>query len=365
MWGLNSVFARYLMNRVAASGGRMGTLQMMVVLSVLAIPSLFLFSTLPKLFGRAVNARRARAAQLAAGVESAAAAATAPARPPMHKRLAAGTGIGFLVTGMCIAFYYAATLLPAYMSVLATMSTPLFVAIIEAAAKRRRPPMLLFPAVLLTLGASGITVAGSWNGGSAALSQLATGQVLAGLCLAFGGAVLMAVYMVAAQMSAHLVSCDAIMWANRVTTVAICLPLAFAFEGGVSGWAWLRGLDGVGWGVMVAWATLIYTAGVLLLQVVSRRLGSAAPVAMCVGLRLVGSLAFQALLLPQETPTGALAAAGIVLVILTVSAYLGLQAFRPDLLDGACCPWRRQREGAAPPAHELQRSPASLSVDTV
>jgi hypothetical protein len=65
---------------------------------------------------------------------------------------------------------------------------------------------------------------------------------------------------------------------------------------------------------------------------------------MCVGLRLVGALAFQALLLlPGESPATAAAGAGSALVLVTISAYLALQAFRPDLLDAVEKPAARRR----------------------
>jgi drug/metabolite transporter (DMT)-like permease len=324
---------------VTSAGARLGPLQLMVALSVASLPALLLSSTLPSWLLRRWRSR-GRVATAAQGDATAQAtckeaAPVAPQLPPSaRRRLGAAMAMGLLVSLQCIALFYAASLVPAYLSVMATMCVPLFVAVMEACVSRRAPPRLLLPAVALTLGASALTVAGSWvgAGGAGGLAAVAKERLVAGVMLAFGGALLMAVYMVAVHITRTLVTADEIMWANRVTLGLVCLPFACALED--PSWAWLRVLTPATIGVFIGWASLVFTSANLLLQVAVRGLGSAAPAAVCISLRLVSALAAQAVMLPKEQPANALQVSGVVCVMLTVTGYLLLQLLAPAAITG-------------------------------
>lgn len=403
-WGLNSVFARYLMVHDKGKVPKPGPMQLMVALSLLSIPTILLTSTFPPILLRAWRRRRAAAAEQAAREPSTAAApdaraapsssssaAAAPARsapsrmshaptmeedtlaalcevsavqlqgsPPLiaeageeegkpaaednaaaaaataaaqplsvWRRVGAGALVGLLISAMTIMLYWSASIIPAYLNVMAIMSTPLMVTVIEACIRRRAPPPALYPAIALTLAASGLVIAGSWagNGGNVALTQLGGAKVAGGLALAFAGAVVMSFYMVSVQMTASLVTTDQVMWANRLTLLIVVLPFALTMEDRT--WAWVPAMTPALWGILVAWASIIFTASTLLIQVAVRRLGSAAPVAMCISLRLVSALAGQQALLPDEQPASPVTIAGVACVIVVVTGYLGLQAFAP------------------------------------
>ncbi|KAI8472119.1 MAG: hypothetical protein J3K34DRAFT_467658 [Monoraphidium minutum] len=347
LWGLNPVFARFLMLEVSGAGARLGPLQLMVALSVMSMPALLLSSTLPSWLLRRRAAARRAAAEGGAPAGAAAAAKAADAAPPPsgRRRLGAAAGMGLLVSLQCVALFYAASLIPAYLSVMATMCVPLFVAVLESCVHARPPPRLLLPAVALTLAASGVAVAGSWvgAGGGVGLAALTKGRLIAGMVLAFGGALLMSVYMIAVHVTRNLVTADEIMWANRVTLALVCLPFACALEDPT--WGWLRILTPATAGVLIGWASLVFTSANLLLQVAVRGLGTAAPAAVCISLRLVSALAGQAVMLPGEQPANALQVAGVVCVMVVVTAYLLLQLLAPAALTG-----RHAGEGEAPEA---------------
>lgn len=314
LWGLNPVCARYLMANVSTvSAVAPGPMQLMVLLSLLSL-----------LLRPSPSKPRVPAAAAAAG------------RAPSWKaRAGAAAAIGLLVTAQCLANNFAAARIPAYLGVMANMCAPLFVAVLEAAVNRRRPPRLLLPTIVLTLAASAAVVAGSWTGGAGGgLAALGAGGAVGGLALALLATMIMSVQMVAVQMTSHLITNQESMLANRLVLVAVCAPLAFLFEGGCS-LAWLAGLTPFAWGVLLFYGGVVFTGSTYLLPLAVRGLGAAAPVATCISLRLVSSLAGQAVLMPHEQPVTLLSLAGVAGVILVVTGYLAVQAFRPDLAESS------------------------------
>lgn len=52
-----------------------------------------------------------------------------------------------------------------------------------------------------------------------------------------------------AQVTRHLVSGEAVLWANRNVGLLLFIPLSLIVDG--TDWSWVAGLSGEGWGVLI------------------------------------------------------------------------------------------------------------------
>jgi drug/metabolite transporter (DMT)-like permease len=178
------------------------------------------------------------------------------------------------------------------------------------------------------------------------LRNLAAGKLAGGLALALLGTALLSAAMVGVQITGHRLSPEAVVWGMRISGLLFTPPLALAV--GDMDWAWVTSLDALGWGVLILASVVVLNAGTLLLQVAICKTG-AAYVAMFFCLRLVGAILGQLALPPHAKVTNPLAIAGVVLVVVVVSGFMGLQVWDAR---------RRGAEAAAAAAQEQAQQQA-------
>jgi drug/metabolite transporter (DMT)-like permease len=183
---------------------------------------------------------------------------------------------------------------------------------------------------------------GSSDSSDSSATAFSAGKVAGGLALALLGTLLLSAFLVCVQITSHRLSSEAVMWGTRASSLLFTLPLSFAVAG--TDWAWLTSLDAQGWGVLLLASVVVLTGATILMQVGVRKTG-AAYVAVFICLRLVGSILGQWALPPHVRVTNGLAVAGVVLVVVVVSGFMGLQVWDAR---------RREAEAAAAAAATAQ-----------
>jgi drug/metabolite transporter (DMT)-like permease len=178
---------------------------------------------------------------------------------------------------------------------------------------------------------------------SSSTLSLSAGELAGGLALALLGTALLSAAMVGVQLTGHRLSSEAVMWGTRSCGLLFTPPFAFAVGG--SNWAWVTSLDAQGWGVLILAAVAGLTVATVLLQVAIRKTG-AAYVAVFMSLRLVGAILGQWALPPHVKVTHGLAIAGVVLVVVVVSGFMGLQVWDARRREAAAVPATRGAEQA-------------------
>ncbi|WIA08922.1 hypothetical protein OEZ85_008339 [Tetradesmus obliquus] len=226
---------------------------------------------------------------------------------------------------------------------LVIMLTPLATALANKLLLKQPTPSKLWPTVFLTLAGSVLIVVGNYveaqhlNAlhGSTASANNQHDMVL-GLCLAAVSMLLLTAYLVALQVTQHLVTGVQVMWGNTYVALVVFTPLACLIEG--LDWSWVQVLQPLDWGVLAFAGFFIGACNTIFMQHCSRVLG-AAVVSMFICLRLVSSLV-GSIVLMHEVPTvhtygGALVWVGFGMVLVTMTVYMVLQRFTKK--DATAC----------------------------
>jgi drug/metabolite transporter (DMT)-like permease len=218
---------------------------------------------------------------------------------------------------------------------LVIMLTPMATALANKLLLKQPTPSKLWPTVVLTLAGSILMVVGNYveaqhltsiHGSTAKMNN--QHDMVLGLCLAAVSMLLLTAYLVALQVTQHLVTGVQVMWGNTYVALVAFIPLACLIEG--LDWSWVLVLRPLDWGVLVFAGFFIGACNTIFMQHCSRVLG-AAVVSMFICLRLVSSLV-GSIVLMQEVPTmhtygGALVWVGFGMVLVTMTAYMVLQRF--------------------------------------
>jgi drug/metabolite transporter (DMT)-like permease len=218
---------------------------------------------------------------------------------------------------------------------LVIMLTPLATALANKLLLKQPTPSKLWPTVFLTLAGSILMVVGnsveaqhqtSSHGSTASMNN--QHDMVLGLCLAAVSMLLLTAYLVALQVTQHMVTGVQVMWGNTYVALVVFTPLACLIEG--VDWSWVLVLKPLDWGVLVFAGFFIGACNTIFMQHCSRVLG-AAVVSMFICLRLVSSLV-GSIVLMREVPTvhtygGALVWVGFGMVLVTMTTYMILQRF--------------------------------------
>lgn len=335
-WGLYGVCTRYLQT---ATPKPIPTLQLIVVINIMAWPGLILFCTIPNYIiewwkkRQAFKAKAAAATQLEHGGESPPQEEATP-KPPLKERFkkyikstAIATGIGATVSMQALTQIYASRFANAYVAQLIFMFTPAFAALANRIFLKQPSPGMLWPTIILSIGGSAMVIIGQFQQNQASSSSAAntspTGYLFLGMGLALTSTLLLTVYLILIQLTRHLVSGEAVLWGKRNVAMLLFVPLAFVVEG--TDWSWVTVLTPEGWGVLVFTGIYIYTLQNIFLQFCTRALG-AVMVSIFLSLRLVASIIGSIVLL-KETPTQAITWVGFAIVMLVMAGFVMLQHY--------------------------------------
>ncbi|KAF8056101.1 hypothetical protein HT031_006452 [Scenedesmus sp. PABB004] len=347
-WGLYGVCSRYLQTQAAVD---IPTIQLDVVLTAVAWAGLVAFYTLPTaalgLARAACNAWQARRQppELVGVVVERSAHAGGAGAPPPGKAAPAGavpgrrawlvsmgvaTAIGGLVAAQGLTLIWASRYTVAYIVQLVFLLTPLATALANKVVLRQPTPPHLLPTLAAALAASALIIVGNYMEVLAIAdanpsSDRSPARMAAGLGLAITSMLLLTAYLVALQVTQHLVTGVQVMWGNTYVTLVAFVPLALAVEG--TDWSWVLALRLGDWGVMVFAGFFIDALNTIFTQQAARVLG-AAVVSIFISLRLVSSLVGSIVLLgerPTHMPGAALVWAGFAAVCCVMTAYMVAQ----------------------------------------
>uniref|UniRef100_A0A383W667 EamA domain-containing protein n=1 Tax=Tetradesmus obliquus TaxID=3088 RepID=A0A383W667_TETOB len=358
-WGLYPVCTRYL--QTSTNHKPIPTLQLAVVINIIAYPALVIFYTIPSRI-RAHLAKRKQQQQQQqwqqqqcntaldmASSASCGALEVPPALlnpdqdpndstaakdeplPPLKERLKAGarvaavaTIVGGIVALQALTNIYAARLALAYLVQLVFMFGPLVVALANTYVLKQPSPPKLYPTLAAAIIGAAVVLIGQW------LQSRATGaaggfslDTLWGLLLALTSTLLLAAYFVLLQVTRRFVTGEQILWANRNVALLLFTPLSLLIEG--TDWSWVFLLTPAEWGILVYTGVSIYTLGNIFIQSSTRRVGSPL-VSVFLSMRLVASILGSIVLL-HDIPTSPVTWVGFGLVIGVLSAFLALQAY--------------------------------------
>ncbi|WIA09748.1 hypothetical protein OEZ85_009127 [Tetradesmus obliquus] len=362
-WGLYPVCTRYL--QTSTNHKPIPTLQLAVVINIIAYPALVIFYTIPSRI-RAHLAKRKQQQQqqwqqqqwqqqqciTALDMASSASCGALEVPPallnpdqdpndntaakdepvlPLKERLKAGarvaavaTIVGGIVALQALTNIYAARLALAYLVQLVFMFGPLVVALANTYVLKQPSPPKLYPTLAAAIIGAAVVLIGQW------LQSRATGaaggfslDTLWGLLLALTSTLLLAAYFVLLQVTRRFVTGEQILWANRNVALLLFTPLSLLIEG--TDWSWVFLLTPAEWGILVYTGVSIYTLGNIFIQSSTRRVGSPL-VSVFLSMRLVASILGSIVLL-HDVPTSPVTWVGFGLVIGVLSAFLALQAF--------------------------------------
>lgn len=124
--------------------------------------------------------------------------------------------------------------------------TPLVTAVTNRLVLRQPTPRGLWAALAAALGGSALVIAGNYVSAGAGAGGAAARDMAVGLALAVTSMILLAAYLVLLQVSQHVTSGAAVMWANMLVGTVVLAPLALAVEG--TDWSWIHALSLFDWG---------------------------------------------------------------------------------------------------------------------
>ena len=239
-WGLYGVCTRYLQT---TSEYPIPTLQLMVVLNIIAWPGLILFCTLPTYL---MNWWKERQERKHGGqvVEEPVVTKEKKTRKERFmkwlKTTSIATGIGAMVSMQALTQVYASKYANAYIAQLIFMFTPAFAALANRAVLKQPSPPFLWTTIVLSLGASAMVIVSQIqeddSGGNS--SNPSIGDLFLGIGLALCSTLLLTIYLILIQVTRHLVSGEAVLWGKRNVAMILFVPLALGIEG--TDWSWVR-----------------------------------------------------------------------------------------------------------------------------
>jgi len=328
-WGLYGVCTRYLQT---TSEYPVPTLQLMVVLNIIAWPGLILFCTIPTYVMEWWKKRQKK--KNSAGRDEEVDDDETKEEPMTRKErfkkwlktTSLATGIGAMVSMQALTQVYASKFANAYIAQLIFMFTPAFAAVANRVVLKQASPPFLWTTIVLSLGASVMVIAGQLqeDASGEGNNNPSTGDLFLGIGLALCSTLLLTIYLILIQVTRHLVSGEAVLWGKRNVAMILFVPLALGIEG--TDWSWVANLDGKAWGVLIFAGLYIYTLMNIFLQFCTRALG-ALMVSIFLSLRLVASIVGSIVLL-NETPTKALTWVGFVLIMIVMTAFIGIQYYQ-------------------------------------
>lgn len=241
-WGLYGVCTRYLQT---TSEYPIPTLQLMVVLNIIAWPGLILFCTVPSYLMKRWKERQKRKNASGEDVEDDAETKEEPmTRKERFKKwlktTSLATGIGAMVSLQALTQVYASKFANAYIAQLIFMFTPAFAAVANRVVLKQPSPPFLWTTIVLSLGASVMVIAGQIqeDDSGEGNSNPSIGDLFLGIGLALCSTLLLTIYLILIQVTRHLVSGEAVLWGKRNVAMILFVPLALGIEG--TDWSWVR-----------------------------------------------------------------------------------------------------------------------------
>ena len=238
-WGLYGVCTRYLQT---TSEYPIPTLQLMVVLNIIAWPGLILFCTLPTYlmnWWKERRERKRRGSQVVVDPVMTKEKKTTKERfMKWLKTTSIATGIGAMVSMQALTQVYASKYANAYIAQLIFMFTPAFAAVANRAVLKQPSPPLLWTTIVLSLGASAMVIVGQIQEDDSGGSNPSIGDLFLGIGLALCSTLLLTIYLILIQVTRHLVSGEAVLWGKRNVAMIVFVPLALGIEG--TDWSWVR-----------------------------------------------------------------------------------------------------------------------------
>lgn len=238
-WGLYGVCTRYLQT---TSEYPIPTLQLMVVLNIIAWPGLILFCTLPTYLMNWWKERQERKRRGSQVVEEPVVTNEKMTRKERFmkwlKTTSIATGIGAMVSMQALTQVYASKYANAYIAQLIFMFTPAFAAVANRAVLKQPSPPFLWTTIVLSLGASAMVIVGQIQEDDSGGSNPSIGDLFLGIGLALCSTLLLTIYLILIQVTRHLVSGEAVLWGKRNVAMIVFVPLALGIEG--TDWSWVR-----------------------------------------------------------------------------------------------------------------------------
>lgn len=202
------------------------------------------------------------------------------------------------------------------------MFTPLLTALTNRCLLKQPTPVGLWPTLALALGGSAMMISSEWMGDSSTSGGgTSSHNMLIGLALAIASMILLTAYLVALQVTQHLVTGLQVIWGNTWVGLVVLTPIALGVEG--TDWSWVLSLSPFSWCILVFAGFVIDALNTIWTQQCSRVLG-AAVVAVFIALRLVSSLIGSIVLL-GDVPRSWLAWTGFGVVLAAMTVFFWLQ----------------------------------------
>jgi len=307
-WGLYAVFARYLQTQASFP---LGPLQLLVMVNAVCLVFIVVSYSIPVRIWSWWRENRLH--------------------QELHERDDWKARVRYMLTfSMLLALrastnVYAARLIPAFWSQLVQMFTPMCVSFLSYVAFGKELPPYLVPTVLMTFIGSVMTVVGGSMDSTVTERESISGiQIVGGICSALVSTLALSCYMVLVQKTKNLLTQEELLFNTFITIIVVLFPTSLI----TGGWHWeaFARLAPKDWAMLLAFAILIYVGANSLAQLVIRHIGATLSV-MFFGTRLISAVVGSYIVLDEAINT-ALEGAGLVLVGVTVTAYLVYQVGR-------------------------------------
>lgn len=263
----------------------------------------------------------------------------APWQQRLQRRLypiAVASGVGTFMALYNITEIASLKFTSPYLVQLVFIFQPLFTAIASSILFKQARPKGLWITLLCSIGGSGMVIGGQWSdstgqfsGSPEGASNAATGHspiasMFIGLSFAVASMLLLTGFLLALQLTKHIVTGEQVLVGNRNMTLLLCLPLAFAVDG--TDWTWLYRLRPQDWGVLMFAIIVIFTLNNLASNYCVQKLG-ATMMSVFSPMQLIAAVTGSVALLHADVPRSALTWAGLAVVFVTITAFLVLQQY--------------------------------------